>query len=138
MQPITNELYLRHPKGSVPVDFEPGVVKFDFGSPSISYSLGRGDNGFAGQTNNTTGGGINSSDLISKNASKKVKNALAQQDNDIDMMSKGLDNLLGIANTMNEELVSSEGQIDEARRKMERVDHKMQKQNHQLKNILDS
>jgi hypothetical protein len=135
MQPITNELFLRHPNGSVPVDFEPGVVKFDYGSPTISYSLGRGGTGFSGSKTATGGGGIDSSSLISENASKKVKNALAQQDKDIDMMSEGLNNLIGIANTMNQELVSSEGQIDEARRKMENVDMKLQKQNHQLKNF---
>jgi len=132
IQAITNELCLRHPEKNVPVEFEPGVIKFDYGSSSITYSFGRKDGGFGGGT------GINSSNLISDKASPTVKKQLAQQDKDIDEMNNGLDTLLGMANAMNTALDESDLQIEEMKGKMEKVDYKMGSQQHDLQNILDS
>lgn len=108
IQAVVNEMVLRT---TARVVFEPGTETFDYGSrkivirSKITDNDGPGGAVFFGVVHNT-------SDLISKTAHKDIKEALVQQEGDVDHIAHNLKDLRSIAETMSDELDRQLNQLD--------------------------
>lgn len=128
-QALTNELVLRSPRSELPVEFAPNLTQFDYGCSSISYSF---------QEGKLVSQGIDSTALLSNNASKEVREALALQDMHLDNVQRGLNVVQGIAVAINEELESSKFHLEDTAERVERNHEKLSRQHHRMKNMVDS
>ena len=138
VQWITNEFSLRC-GSDLDVQWEPGAKKFDYGSvdlASLSVPKGRkaaSDNGGWG----ATGGKSKTSGLISKGASQQTRDDLDEQDGYLDEMSRGLDQLQGLATAIGTEVDSSTQKIRATNQRMDETTSRVQQQNRRVEKVLN-
>ncbi len=147
LQVITNEIVLRlqESQGDTPqpatikVQFEPGVKQFEYGDPRISVQPTRVRD--AGQ-----GGGPgfyrkdatkSTSQLLSGNASQKLREDLDTTDQHLDEISRLVDGVGDMAVTLNETLGKQQIQIERIDVLAEEAHARIQKSNRRIDKLLE-
>eukprot|EP01133_Synstelium_polycarpum_P013382 gene13382-15741_t len=120
IQNVVNEFVLRSNcklGRSAKVMFEPGVKTFAYGNPTIRFIPSSGRQNQAPVFGRASTMGLSN---VIKNAPEGVKDALIQQDKDLDEISALLGDIHGIARTIGDEADRQSEQLD---RVTTRVDH---------------
>eukprot|EP01132_Coremiostelium_polycephalum_P007898 gene7898-9717_t len=136
IQNIVNEFVLRSNGKlgrSAKVIFEPGVKEFAYGSATIKYipSVGRQKTGALFTRASTLG----VSNVI-KNAPEDVKNAMLEQDKDLDEISNLLGDIHGIAKAIGEEVDRSSEQLDRITTRVDYANERLYNNNKRIEKML--
>jgi hypothetical protein len=140
LQVITNELFLRaqEKKSSsgppVKVVFEPGVPEFAYGNPRISMqpTRSRGTAGFIRPESQKR-----TSELLSSNAPKKLKDDLDETDKDLDNISRLVGDLNSIAVTMGDTIKEQTEHLERLNAKADQVTAHIEQNNRRMDKILE-
>ncbi|EGG17374.1 GRAM domain-containing protein [Cavenderia fasciculata] len=137
IQNIVNEFVLRSNfklGKAAKVIFEPGVKQFAYGNPTIKFipSVGRQ------QQNQALFGRTNTSGVshVVKNASEDVREALMQQDKDLDEISALLGDIHGIASTIGNEADRQSEQLDRVTGRVDYANDRLQSNNKRIQKML--
>lgn len=148
LQVITNEMVLRlkesqgdQQTATINVQFEPGVKQFEYGDARISVQPTRVRDASAGQ-----GGGPgfyrkdaskSASQLLSNNASQKVRDDLDLTDQHLDEISRVVDGVGDMAVTMNDTLGRQQIQIERIDLLADDASIRIQKSNKRIDKLLE-
>lgn len=146
LQVITNEIVLRLQESqgevqqpvAIKVQFEPGVKQFEYGDPRISVQPTRvrdgGQGGGPGFYRKDAG--KSASQLLSNNASQKVREDLDVTDQHLDEISRLVDGVGDMAVTMNDTLGRQQIQIERIEVLSDDANARIQKSNKRIDKLL--
>lgn len=134
LQTITNEIVMRTEPGQILVAFEPGTTVFEYGSFKIADKISGKDK------LESTGGGFGrrgaGPSLLTQVASKEVREEIASQERDLDLLENIVGDLGAIANTMGKEIDRQSEQLDRISGKAHETNVRINRTNDRVGNLL--
>ncbi|KYQ96754.1 GRAM domain-containing protein [Tieghemostelium lacteum] len=136
IQNIVNEIVLRSngKYGKAPkVVFEPGLKEFPYGDPIIRFIPSTGRQNQSALFTRASSLGVSN---VIKNASEDVKNALLEQDKDLDEISNLLGDIHGIARTIGDESERSSEQLTRVGDRVDQANDRLSNNNKRIQKML--